>query len=79
MKNILLILLLVAGFSVNAQNHKGKVTSTSKYTSLSSGGSINFDTYNQSADLWGLGNNYLYVQNSHDDSMSTLIYDAMPN
>jgi hypothetical protein len=65
--------------SMLSQHQRGKVTSASIHQSLPSGESINFDTYNQSTGLWGWGNNYLYVHNSHDDSMSTLIYDAMPN
>ena len=57
----------------------GKVTAASSQQNLLSGASINFDTYTQSSGWWFWRSNYLYVENSDDDSMSTLIYDAMPN
>jgi len=58
---------------------EGKVTAASSQENLLSGESIHFETYTQSSGWWIWRSNYLYVENSDNDSMSTLIYDAMPN
>jgi hypothetical protein len=57
----------------------GKVTAASSNENLLSGESIQFDTYTQTSGWWLWRSNYLYVENSDNDSMSTLIYDAIPN
>ena len=59
--------------------HEGKVTAASNSKNLLSGEAIKFDTYTQSSGWWLWKSNYLYVQNSNNDSMSSLIYDAIPN
>jgi hypothetical protein len=58
---------------------EGKVTAASNNENLLYGESIHFDTYTKTTGWWLWKSNYLYVQNSQDDSMSTLIYDAIPN
>ncbi|MBA6354163.1 hypothetical protein [Colwellia sp. BRX9-1] len=58
---------------------QGKVTAASNQKNLLSGESIYFDTYTKTTGWWLWKSNYLYIENSNDDSMSTLIYDAIPN
>ena len=58
---------------------EGKVTAASNQQELLSGESIQFDTYTKTSGWWLWKSNYLYVQNSDNDSMSALIYDAIPN
>jgi len=58
---------------------EGKVTAASNQQNLLSGESIQFDTYTKTTGWWLWKSNYLYVQNSDNDSMSALIYDAIPN
>jgi len=58
---------------------EGKVTAASNQQNLLSGEAVHFDTYTQTTGWWLWKSNYLYVQNSNNDSMSTLIYDAIPN
>jgi len=58
---------------------EGKVTAASNQQNLLSAEGIHFDTYTETSGWWLWRSDYLYVQNSSDDSMSTLIYDAMPN
>jgi len=58
---------------------EGKVTAASNNESLLYGQSIHFDTYTETSGWWLWKSNYLYVKNSNNDSMSTLIYDALPN
>ncbi len=58
---------------------EGKVTAASNQQNLLSGESIQFDTYTKTTGWWLWKSNYLYVQNSGNDSMSALIYDAIPN
>jgi hypothetical protein len=58
---------------------EGKVTAASNHESLLYGESIHFDTYTETTGWWLWKSNYLYVENSGDDSMSMLIYDALPN
>lgn len=58
---------------------EGKVTAASNQQELLSGESIQFDTYTKTSGWWLWKTNYLYVQNSDNDSMSALIYDAIPN
>jgi len=58
---------------------EGKVTAASNQQNLLSAESIHLDTYTETSGWWLWRSDYLYVQNSSDDSMSTLIYDAMPN
>ncbi len=60
-------------------SQEGKVTAASNQENLLSGESIHFDTYTQTSGWWLWKSNYLYVENSSEDSMSTLIYDAIPN
>jgi len=60
-------------------SQEGKVTAASNQTNMLSGESIHFDTYTKTSGWWLWKSDYLYVQNSNDDSMSTLIYDAIPN
>jgi hypothetical protein len=57
----------------------GKVTAASNQEALLSGENIHFDTYTQTRGWWRWRSTYLYVTNSNNDTMSTLIYDAMPN
>ena len=57
----------------------GKVTAASNQENMLSGDSIHFDTYTKTSGWWLWKRTYLYVENSASDSMSTLIYDAMPN
>ncbi len=59
--------------------HEGKVTAASNSKSLLTGEVIKFNTYTQTSGWWLWKSNYLYVQNSNNDSMSSLIYDAIPN
>jgi len=59
--------------------HAGKVTAASSQRNLLSGESIAFNTYSESSGWWFWRSNYLYVENSSSDSMSTLLFDAMPN
>ena len=65
--------------SLLEQKQEGKVTAVNSQKNMLSGESIHFDTYTQTAGWWLWKSDYLYVQNSSDDSMSTLIYDALPN
>jgi hypothetical protein len=58
---------------------RGKVTAASTQKRLLSGEKIHFDTYTKTTGWWFWKSNYLYVKNSNNDSMSTLVYDAMPN
>ena len=58
---------------------EGKVTAASNHESLLYRESIHFDTYTETTGWWLWKSNYLYVENSGDDSMSMLIYDALPN
>ncbi len=57
----------------------GKVTAASNHQNTLSGESVHFDTYTKTSGWWIWKSNYLYVENSVSDSMSTLIYDAIPN
>ena len=59
--------------------YAGKVTAASSLQHLLSGQSVQFDTYIKITGWWLWKSNYLYVENSDHDSMSTLIYDAIPN
>lgn len=58
---------------------KGKVTAASNQQTMLSGDNIHFDTYTKTSGWWLWKSNYLYVQNSENDSMSTLIYNVLPN
>jgi len=66
------------GSLLDAQQH-GKVTAASSYEKMLSGDAIEFDTYTESHGWWLWRSDYLYVQNSSSQSMSKLIYNAMPN
>jgi hypothetical protein len=68
-----------AHLSVIESHHKGKVTAASNHENLLSGETVHFDTYTTTKGWWLWKNDYLYVENSDDDSMSMLIYDAIPN
>lgn len=59
--------------------NKGKVTVASSQQNLLSGEQIKFNTYTTTSGWWLWKSNYVYVQKSNKDSMSELIYDAMPN
>ncbi|MEW6995107.1 hypothetical protein AADZ84_12665 [Colwelliaceae bacterium MEBiC 14330] len=65
--------------SLLESRQQGKVTAASSSENLLSGQAIQFDTYTQTSGWWLWKSNYLYVENSNSDSMSTLIYDAIPN
>ena len=65
--------------SLLEHKQEGKVTAVNSQKNILSGESIHFDTYTQTTGWWLWKSDYLYVQNSNDDSMSTLIYDALPN
>ena len=60
-------------------SQEGKVTAASSRQNVLSGESVQFDTYTKTSGWWIWKSDYLYVQNSASDSMSTLIYDAIPN
>jgi hypothetical protein len=68
-----------AHLSILEPQHKGKVTAASNHNNLLSGESVHFNTYTTTKGWWFWKSDYLYVENSDDDSMSTLIYDAIPN
>ena len=65
--------------SLLEDKQEGKVTAASNHNNLLSGESIQFATYTKTTGWWRWKSNYLYVENSNDDSMSMLIYDALPN
>ena len=58
---------------------QGSITAASNHKQLLSGESIHFDTFSETKGWWLWKSHYLYVKNSHNDSMSTLIYNAMQN
>lgn len=58
---------------------KGKVTAADSQELLLSNESIQFSTYQQTKGWWWWRSNYLYVENSDNNSFSELLYAAMPN
>jgi hypothetical protein len=65
--------------SLLESQQQGKVTAASSQESILSGEVITFDTFTETSGWWLWRNTYLYVKNSDDNSMSRLIYDAIPN
>jgi len=65
--------------SLLESSQEGTVTAASNQHNLLSGESIHFNTYTETTGWWLWKSDYLYVQNSVNDSISTLAYDAMPN
>ncbi|MDP7591640.1 MAG: hypothetical protein QF552_02880 [Litorilituus sp.] len=65
--------------SLLEQEQQGKVTTASSVEQFQSGESIVFDTYQQTKGWWFWKSDYLYVKNSKNDSLSALIYSAIPN
>ncbi|NMP32828.1 hypothetical protein HII17_14825 [Thalassotalea sp. M1531] len=59
--------------------NKGKVTAASSSEQLMFGENISFNTYTTTSGWWLWKSNYVYVSGSNNDSMSELIYAAMPN
>ena len=60
-------------------SQQGKVTAASNNERLLSGEAIAFNTYTTSSGWWLWRSNYLYVSGSNNQSMSALMYQAMPN
>jgi len=58
--------------------NRGKVTAASAEKSTLSGESVRFNTYTETKGWWIWKSDYLYVDNSQNQSMSSLIYDAIP-
>jgi len=58
---------------------EGKVTAADSQESLLSNESIEFDTYQKTKGWWLWKSNYLYVEDSDKNSLSELVYAAMPN
>jgi len=58
---------------------QGKVTAASSDEQLLGSGNIRFNTYQQTKGWWLWKSDYLYVNNSDRDSLSELVYAAMPN
>ena len=65
--------------SLLEQDNQGKVTTASNIEQLYSGENINFTTYQQTKGWWLWKSDYLYVSNSDSNSLSELIYSALPN
>jgi len=65
--------------SLLEQDNQGKVTTASNIEQLYSGENVNFATYQQTKGWWLWKSDYLYVSNSDSNSLSELIYSALPN
>jgi len=68
-----------AHLSILEPTQKGKVTAADNQERLLSGENVIFDTYQQTKGWWLWKSNYVYVRNSHRDSLSELVYAAMPD
>lgn len=58
---------------------KGYVTAANDQKVILSGDNINFDTYQKTTGWWFWKTDYLYVSGSNNNSMSALIYAAIPD
>ena len=65
--------------SLLSSSDQGKITAASAHESMLSGEAIQFDTRTESRGWWLWKSDYLVVQGSSSQSMSKLIFDAMPN